>query len=89
MKIWRIELKPASEKQYLKLDGKTRERVKTALKSLEKERDPLLQPNVRPLTGELKGDYRLRVGEWRVLFTPDREKKRIYVYAILPRGKAY
>jgi mRNA-degrading endonuclease RelE of RelBE toxin-antitoxin system len=31
----------------------------------------------------------LRVGGWRILFTPDKEKKMIYVYAILPRGDAY
>jgi mRNA-degrading endonuclease RelE of RelBE toxin-antitoxin system len=49
----------------------------------------LMHPNVRPLIGKLRGDYRLRVGGWRVLFTPDKDQKIIYVYAILPRGDAY
>ena len=86
---WRIEVKPSAEKQYFKLDARTRRKVKGALKELEDAENPLFHRNVRPLTGELKGDYRLRVGKWRVLFTPDKEKMLIYVYAILPRGDAY
>ena len=86
---WRIEVKPTAEKSYRRLDKKTRVRIKEALLKLEKSNNPLLHENVRALTGELKGDYRLRVGEWRILFTPDTERKAIYVYAILPRGSAY
>lgn len=86
---WKIEIKPSAEKSYRKLSRDTRKRIKEALQKLEGSNNPLLQENVRPLTGELKGDFRLRVGDWRVLFTPDSERKVIYVYAILPRGSAY
>ena len=89
MPTWQIEVKPSAEKQYLKLDRKTRQRIKRALRELEREEKPLLHRQVRPLTGRLKGDYRLRVGGWRLLFTPDTEARRLYVYAILPRGAAY
>ncbi len=89
MKSWRIEIKPSAEKQYLKLDAKTRQRIKSALQELEREELPLLHPKVKPLTGKLKEDFRLRVGGWRVLFTPWKESKVIHVYAILPRGDAY
>lgn len=86
---WKVEIKPTAEKYYRKLDKNTRKRIKEALVKLEESKNPLFQENVRALTGELQGDYRLRVGDWRVLFTPDRERKVIYVYAILPMGKAY
>ena len=86
---WRIEVKPSAEKQYLKLDRTSRQRIKTALHDLEKTERPLLHPRVRPLTGKLKGDYRIRVGGWRILLTPDRESSVLRVYAILPRGDAY
>jgi len=89
LKNWKIEVKPTAEKYYLKLDKKTRVRIKEALRELENTDDPLLQPNVRALTGRLQGDFRLRVGKWRILFNPDVEKKMIYVFAILPRGSAY
>jgi mRNA interferase RelE/StbE len=86
---WRIEVKPSAEKQYLKLDRPTRRRIKEALHELEDAEQPLLHSRVRPLTGQLKGDYRVRVGDWRILLTPDRESEVLRVYAILPRGNAY
>jgi mRNA interferase RelE/StbE len=86
---WKIEVKPTAEKSYLKLDKKTRRRIKRSLLELEKSENPLMHSNVRPLIGKLRGDYRLRVGDWRVLFTPEKDQKVIHVYAILPRGDAY
>ena len=86
---WRVEVKPAAEKQYLKLDTPTRRRIREALHDLQDAAQPLQRSRVRPLTGKLKGDYRVRVGDWRVLLTPDRESRVLYVYAILPRGGAY
>jgi mRNA-degrading endonuclease RelE of RelBE toxin-antitoxin system len=86
---WKIEIKPTAEKSYLKLDKKTRIRIKRSLLELAKSENPLMHPNVRPLIGKLRGDCRLRVGDWRVLFTPEKDQKIIQVYAILPRGTAY
>ena len=86
---WKIEIKPTAEKHYLRLEKRTRKRIKEALVELESYENPFLHPNVRALTGKLQGDYRLRVGGLRVLFTPDENTRIIYVYAILPRGDAY
>jgi len=86
---WQIEVKPTAEKQYRKLDKKTRVRIKEALYDLEKAQNPFHHKDVRALTGKLHGDWRLRVGEWRILFTPHAESKTLYVYAIFPRGEAY
>jgi len=86
---WKIEVKPTAEKYYLKLDKKTRTRMKDALRELENTDAPLLHPNVRALTGKLRGEFRLRLGKWRILFTPHIKKKMLYVFAIVPRGRAY
>ncbi len=86
---WRIDVKPSAEKQYLRLDAPTRPRIKQVLHDLQEAEQPLQHPGVRPLTGKLKGDCRVRVGGWRVLLTPDRESRVLCVYAILPRGAAY
>jgi len=86
---WRIEIKPAAEKQYLRLDRPTRRRIKSVLSDLQESEQPLLHPRMRGLTGKLKGDFRARVGAWRLLMTPDHEFKVLRVYAILPRGDAY
>ncbi len=86
---WTIELKPSAEKSYRKLSKDMRKRVRDALMQLEQSNDPFHHPGVKALLGSLKGDYRLRIGDWRILFTPDLEQKMIYVYAIIPRGNAY
>ena len=86
---WKIEIKPSAEKQYLKLDKKTRDQIRESLLDLEEQNNPFLHKNVRALTGELKGDYRLRIGRWRILFTPDKQSEILFVYAILPRSDAY
>ena len=86
---WRIEVKPSAEKQFLKLDRNDRRRIKSALRAIEASQHPLLHPRMRPLTGRLKGDYRVRVGGWRILLTPDRESQILQIYAIVPRGDAY
>ena len=86
---WRIEVKPSAEKQYLKLNKSMRRRIKEVLLDLERAELPLLHPRARALTGKLKGDYRIRVGDWRILLTPDREARVLHVYAILARGRAY
>ena len=86
---WKIEVKPNAIKSYSKLDKKIRKRIKDSLYKLESSENPLHSVNVKALTGELKGDYRLRVGQWRILFTPNNENTILNVYAIIPRGKAY
>lgn len=86
---WRIEVKPSAEKQYLKLDRPTRKRIKSVLREIESSEQPFLHPRLRPLVGKLKGDFRLRVGGWRILLTADTGAKVLHVYAILPRGDAY
>jgi mRNA-degrading endonuclease RelE of RelBE toxin-antitoxin system len=60
---WKVEIKPTAEKQYLRLDKKTRRRIKVALDELQRDENPLFHKNVRPQTGQLKRDYRLRIGD--------------------------
>jgi mRNA interferase RelE/StbE len=49
-------------------------------------------PNVsgaKPLKGSLKGVYRIRTGDWRVLFTVDDRARRITVSRIANRRDVY
>lgn len=52
----------------------------------------VLWPNVsgvKPLRGTLKGTYRIRTGDWRVLFTVDEKAKRITISRIDNRRDVY
>ena len=45
-------------------------------------------PNLTPLKG-IRNGYRLRVGDWRILYTLDTEASTIVVAAIEGRGGVY
>jgi len=44
----------------------------------------MFHKDVKPLTGKLKGFYRLRVGEFKIIFELDRTNKCIGVHIIVP-----
>lgn len=76
-------------KQLESLDKKLRERIKTAIKELEKSPfDPRPKADIKKLHKLSKHDiYRLRVGDYRVVYTV--ESDAIKVAKIFRRGKGY
>jgi mRNA interferase RelE/StbE len=65
------------------------ERILDRLQRLAALENPLRHKDVRALEGKLLGLFRFRVGEYRVFFELESERKEIGVHAIEPRGKAY
>ena len=63
----------------------TREQVQS--KVLELARDPFGAANVRKLLGQ--PGYRLRVGDWRVIYDVDSGRLVVRVLKIGPRGGVY
>jgi mRNA interferase RelE/StbE len=86
---WTVKVSSKAEKYLVKLGKPTKERVKQALLALSVHEDPLLDPNVKPLLGPLKGFYRLRIGTRRVIFALIKEQHIIAVVNIAPRGDVY
>jgi len=86
---WRIKFSTVAEKKYKKLDKNTKTRIKKALEELGVLENPIFHRQVKSLTGKLKGFYRLRVGDYRIIFSIIQEEKIIAVVNIAPRGKAY
>lgn len=88
-KNWHAELSKDSLKYLKKLNKNTSNRILDGIEELEIMENPLLHKQVRPLTGKLKGFYRLRIGNFRAIFELDKSNKRIGVHIIIPRGDAY
>ena len=74
----------SAEKELRRLDPPIRTRVLVALERLVAEDRSL---DVRRLTGS--EHYRLRVGDWRVIFDHEPATRTILVRHVLPRGRAY
>ncbi len=75
----RIEYEKEAVKHIQEQDKPTKQRLRTAIEKLP-------DGDIKKLQG-YKNDYRLRVGNLRVLFSMDSE--RIIVKDVLPRGQAY
>ena len=68
-------------KAISKLDAKTAGRIFKSIMGLPNKGD------IKPLDGNLAGLFRLRVGDWRVIFSL--ENNTIMIGHILPRGDVY
>jgi mRNA interferase RelE/StbE len=82
---WRVELARSAVRDLRRLDAPVRRRVLTALDGL------LADPPVGDVV-KLSGrpdEWRLRVGDWRVRFTREVDRRLIVVQRVLPRGRAY
>lgn len=88
-KPWNVELSKSALKALERLGKRTSSRILDRLGELEDDENPLRHKDVRPLEGKLKGFYRLRSGEYRIIFELDSSDRRIGILAIVPRGKGY
>lgn len=78
----KVELSPKAAKYLSKLNEPMKGRIKSALLKLAKEPP---QGDIKAMSG--RDGYRLRVGQYRLLF--DMTESAIIVYEIGPRGQIY
>jgi mRNA interferase RelE/StbE len=86
---WTIKVSSHAERYFKKLDKKLSQRLKKELLVLGDCENPMDHKDVKPLTGDLRGFYRLRIGAYRVISSVVKEQKIIAVVNIMPRGDAY
>ena len=81
-RLMQIEFKPRAVKDLEALDRQTARRVVEKIRGLEND----LAGDVKRLTN-FTPEYRLRVGDYRVLF--EIEGDRVIIYRIKHRSRAY
>ncbi len=82
---WAVEWTARARKDLRRLDRRLQDRIVSAVENLARAG----HGDVRHLRGKYRGTYRLRVGEWRVLFQRKNEELVILVLRTLPRSGAY
>jgi len=85
--VYSINLAPKARKQLLRLDRPLRNRLTERMMRLAEW--PNTTFDVKPIKGRRAGEYRLRVGQYRVIFVVEEEPRRILVREIGPRGSIY
>ena len=87
MKYKLLFLKEAAE-EFKKLDKAVQRIIKEKLEILAQNPE-LIKNNIKPLKGKYKGLYRLRVGNYRVVYRLNKEEITILVIRIGHRKDIY
>lgn len=83
--MFTLEYSKQAARALIRMPATTAATIRTKL--LELAQDPSAARNVKKLTGQ--PGYRLRVGDWRVLYLLDNGKLIVYVVEIGARGGIY
>lgn len=86
MSRWVVLLKPGAENDLARLDRHIRRRVLEKIGWLEDNFDNLLP---KPLSNELARLYKLRVGDWRIIYSAEERAREVSIVAIDHRSKIY
>ena len=81
-----VELTPAAEDDLDRLDTTVADRVIAKLKWLAENADTV---RVETLSGRWRGVCKLRVGDYRVIYTRDLAARRIVVHFVRHRSDVY
>ena len=84
MSRYRVEVRPAAARQLRKLDPDIRPRVQGAIELLAQDPRP---PASRPLRG--RPGFRVRVGDWRIIYTVHDDVLLVVVIALGHRREVY
>ncbi len=85
--MYEIELSRKAAKFYQRADTATARRLNAAFDRLAE--DPFNHNNIKPLSGELQGSFRMRIGNIRVIYSIDDTIKIVYIEVIGFRGDVY
>jgi mRNA interferase RelE/StbE len=82
---YEVELTGRARKQYTALDAVIRIRIRLALRDLADDPTPA---QVKALTGGSRL-LRIRVGDWRVIYTVEHDQTRVVIVDIGHRSTVY
>jgi mRNA interferase RelE/StbE len=82
--VYRLEVSHTAHRQIRKLPAQTQERVNQAIARLAENPRP---PGVKKLVA--REGYRVRVGDYRILYHVDDGAKLVVVYRVMPREDVY
>lgn len=85
--MFNIELSRSSFRDLENFDSKRQERVYKAIEKIKS--NPFQNPNIKKLRGELKGRYRYKVGDIRIIYYVDKVTNTVFVETIGKREEIY
>lgn len=85
--MYRVVLSDSARRFYEKAVASLQRKLDRCFQVLAQ--DPYRQPNIKRLKGRLKGYYRYRVGDYRVIYRVEEANRLVIVALIVHRSDAY
>jgi len=85
--MWKVAYSKQVVRTLGRVPKKLASQITSRINSLARDDPYYMTENVTKLQG--REGYRLRVGEWRVIYDLNDEELRILVLKVAPRGGAY
>jgi mRNA interferase RelE/StbE len=86
MKQYSVEILSGAADDFKKLDKAIGQRILNKIKWLSKNFDYITP---LPLTSDFKNMYKLRVGDWRAIYTVDMREKILKIHMVGHRRDVY
>jgi mRNA interferase RelE/StbE len=83
---WKVELLPSARRELLELREPTQNRIRLAIRSLADDPSPA---DSIPMRGKGAGLFRLRVGQYRLVYRVQEELIRVLIIRIGHRREVY
>jgi mRNA interferase RelE/StbE len=84
--VYQIRIQDAASRELAKLDTSIARRIVNRINWLAKNLDDI---RLEPLSGDLSGFYKLRAGDYRVLYQIVHDQQMIVIHAIGHRREVY
>ncbi len=85
--MYEVRLSATAQQFYRKADKPLAKKLARCFEQLEQE--PRHHTNVKPLKGNLAGQYRYRVGDYRVIYRICEQQVHVLVLKIAHRKESY
>ena len=86
MDSWRFHITVVAENDVSRLDTPIRKRVKERLRWFQEHFEEIVP---LPLGGTLAGFFKLRVGDWRIVYGIENDKSLVTIHVVDRRDKIY
>lgn len=84
--MYKVEFTLRAEEDLSRIDRTIAKRIADKIEWLRQNIEYIIK---EPLAGEFKGTYKLRVGDWRIIYSVEQSLQEITIYAIEHRSKVY
>jgi mRNA-degrading endonuclease RelE of RelBE toxin-antitoxin system len=86
---WYVGWSSGVSKSISKIDRKLQGQILEALNDITRNPLTIRGDTVKPLTGELRGCWRYRIGAYRLVYRPDQSSGDVTLLAFASRGSVY